>query len=42
VHNDNKSNSGQIGQVVEMGGSGKTQDFLLCFLHYEYNSKVHI
>jgi hypothetical protein len=26
VHNDNKSNNGQIGQVVAMGGSGKTQD----------------
>ncbi len=30
VHNDNNSNSGQIGQVVAMGGSGKTQDFFLC------------
>jgi hypothetical protein len=29
VHDDNKSNSGQIGQVVAMGGSGKTQDFFL-------------
>jgi hypothetical protein len=29
VHNDNKSNSGQIAQVVAMGGSGKTQDFFL-------------
>jgi hypothetical protein len=27
VHNDNKSNSGQIGKVITMGGSGKTQDF---------------
>jgi len=26
VHDDNKSNSGQIGQVVAMGGSQKTQD----------------
>jgi len=31
LHNDNKSNSGQIGQVVAMGGSGKTKDFFLCF-----------
>jgi hypothetical protein len=30
VHNNNMSNSGQIGQVVTMGGSGKTQDFFLC------------
>jgi hypothetical protein len=29
VHDDNKSNSGQIGQVVVMGGSGKIQDFFL-------------
>jgi hypothetical protein len=29
VHDDNKSNSGQIEQVVAMGGSGKTQDFFL-------------
>jgi hypothetical protein len=29
VHDDNKSNSGQIGQVVVMGGSEKTQDFFL-------------
>jgi len=29
VHNDNKSNSGQIGQVIAMGGSGKTKDFFL-------------
>jgi len=27
VHDDNKLNSGQIEQVVAMGGSGKTQDF---------------
>jgi hypothetical protein len=26
VHNDNKLNSGQIEQVVVMGGRGKTQD----------------
>jgi hypothetical protein len=32
VHNGNKSNSGKIGQVVAMGGSGKNQDF---FLWYE-------
>ncbi len=32
VHNDNKSNNGQIGQVVAMGGSEKTQDFFLCWL----------
>jgi CRISPR/Cas system CMR-associated protein Cmr3 (group 5 of RAMP superfamily) len=30
VHDDNKSNNGQIGQVVAMGGSGKTQDFFSC------------
>ncbi len=30
VHDDNKLNNGQIGQVVAMGGSGKTQDFFLC------------
>jgi hypothetical protein len=29
MHNDNKSNSGQIGQIVAMDGSGKTQDFFL-------------
>ncbi len=33
VHDDNKSNRGQIGQVVAMGGSGKTQDFFLCLLN---------
>jgi hypothetical protein len=27
VHNDNKSNSGQIGQVVAMGDNEKTQGF---------------
>jgi hypothetical protein len=32
VHDDNKSNSGKIGQVVGMGGSEKTQDFFLCWL----------
>jgi len=32
VHNHNKSNSGQIGEVVVMGGSGKTQDFFLWML----------
>jgi hypothetical protein len=42
VNNDNKSNSSQIGQVVAMGGSEKTQDFFLRFLHCEYNSKVHV
>jgi hypothetical protein len=31
VHNDNKSYSGKIGQIVVMGGSGKTQDFLWFF-----------
>jgi hypothetical protein len=30
VHDDNKSNSGKIGQVVAMGGNEKTQDFFLC------------
>jgi hypothetical protein len=29
VHDDNKSNRGKIGQVVAMGGSGRTQDFFL-------------
>jgi hypothetical protein len=29
VHDDNKSNNGQIGQVVAMRGSGKTEDFFL-------------
>jgi hypothetical protein len=29
MHDDNKSNSGQIGQVVAMGGSGKTQKHFL-------------
>jgi len=24
MHDDNKSNNGQLGQVVAMGGSGKT------------------
>jgi hypothetical protein len=28
VHDDNKSNNGQIGQAIEMGGSEKTQDFV--------------
>jgi hypothetical protein len=32
VHDDNKSNNGQIGQVVAMGGNGKTQDFFLWLL----------
>jgi hypothetical protein len=31
VHDDNKSNSGQIEQVVAMGGGEKTQGFFLCF-----------
>jgi len=29
VHDDDKSNNGQIEQVVAMGGSGKTQYFFL-------------
>jgi hypothetical protein len=29
VHDDNKSNGGQIEQIVAMGGSGKTQYFFL-------------
>jgi hypothetical protein len=29
VHDDNKSNSDQIEQVVAMGSSEKTQDFFL-------------
>jgi hypothetical protein len=32
VHDGNKSNNGKIGQVVAMGGSGKTQDFFLCII----------
>jgi hypothetical protein len=28
MHNHSKSNSGQIGQVIAMGGSEKTQDFV--------------
>jgi len=31
VHDDNKLNSGQIGQVIAMGGSEKTQDLFLCY-----------
>jgi hypothetical protein len=30
VDDDNNSNSGQIGQIVAIGDSGKTQDFFLC------------
>jgi hypothetical protein len=30
MHNDNKSNNVQMGQVVTMGGSEKPQDFFLC------------
>jgi len=30
MHNDNKSNSGQIRQVITVGGSGNTQYFFLC------------
>ncbi len=29
MHDDNKSNSGQIGQIVAMGGSEKNPRFLL-------------
>ncbi len=36
VHDDKKSNNGQIGQVVAMGGSEKTQDFFLCLLNKYY------
>jgi hypothetical protein len=32
VHNDNRSNKGQIGQVIAMQGSGKNQDFYLCLI----------
>ncbi len=35
MHDDNKSNSGQIGQVVAMGGSKKTQDFFLWLKNIE-------
>jgi hypothetical protein len=41
VHNDNKSNSGQIEQVITMGGSGKTQDFFLCFMNYQCNQSFY-
>jgi len=30
MHDDNKSNNRQIGQIVPMGGSGKTKYFFLC------------
>jgi hypothetical protein len=30
VHDDNKSNNGQIGQIVVIDDSEKTQDFFLC------------
>jgi hypothetical protein len=30
VHENNRSNNGQIGQVVPMGGNEKTQDLFLC------------
>jgi hypothetical protein len=30
VHDDNKLNSGKIGQVVAMGHNEKTQHFFLC------------
>jgi hypothetical protein len=30
VHDNNKSNDGQIEQVVPMGGNFFTQDFFLC------------
>ncbi len=30
MRDDNKSNCGQNGQVVAMGGSEKTQDFIFC------------
>jgi hypothetical protein len=33
VHDDNKSNGGQIGQVVVTGGNEKTQEFFLHYLH---------
>jgi len=36
VHDGSKSNSDQIGQVVAMGGSGKTQDYFL----YQNQKKV--
>ncbi len=35
MHDDNKSNSGQIAQVVAMGGSEKTQDFFLWLKNIE-------
>jgi hypothetical protein len=31
-----RSNNGQIGQVVAMGGSEKAQDFFLCLFHPFY------
>jgi hypothetical protein len=30
MNDDNKSNSGQIGQIVAIDDSEKTQDFFLC------------
>ncbi len=30
MHYDNKSNSGQIRQVITMGGSGNAQYFFVC------------
>jgi hypothetical protein len=39
VHDDNKSNSGQIGQVVAMGGSEETQDVLLVVEQCQRNIK---
>jgi hypothetical protein len=29
VHDDDKSNNGQIRQVVAMGGNGKTERFII-------------
>jgi hypothetical protein len=36
VHDDNKSNSGQIGQIVVLGGSEKTQAFFLWMFFKNY------
>jgi hypothetical protein len=41
VHDDSKSNSGQLEQVITMGGSGKTQDFFLCFMNYQCNQSPY-
>ncbi len=41
MHDDNKSNSGQIEQVVAMGGSEKTQDFFLWLKNIKQCQRKH-